>query len=498
MTRPAAAPDAVRRHLSRSLLRLGGVSIVVLLSWVGDLWSAHTDDRTFDRGFHVTARVAADYRGGEDVPLVYDNPLTGETDAEAFRWSADAPRAGARVDVDVDRDNPDRVALRGDRYPAVPASMVLVIAGAPLLAYGIRRWSLRRARRLLSAPEPAFLMFGAVSVGGLRRQAVYLNLFPVDAAPGAGPVCSVRLVSPEGLPLGGPAFRVEVKGTPRPFARVVARVGDQVLWPRARALGRARSVTLPAAVAPPPVFRPADPADVPGAPAPRWSPTVRRPLVGLLGATLFGLAVTAGSVEGWRSARDLEREGTPVVATIGDRTDEALDVTYHRPDSERSRPGEAHVSYPKDWKKGRQYPAVASATDPAYVRLLADSYDIGTPVAFGWLPAAALAVWLLRSYLLHRAVSRSMAGPWYEAGAWSLGDAPFGRGLQVALAHPDADEPSCVVRVPTTVGLTFPTRRSVLVSAIPSPDSVFALHRLGRTLPAIGLAGIPRAIDPDD
>jgi hypothetical protein len=104
----------------------------------------------------------------------------------------------------------------------------------PFLIWALRHWTLWRTQQLMSSAGPAYAMQAATSPPGWWGRRWRLHLYPLDTGAAARPVCTVPLVA---CPDTFGVSDVEVKGPPRPYARVVAR--DEhggVLWPSGRAL----------------------------------------------------------------------------------------------------------------------------------------------------------------------------------------------------------------------------------------------------------------------
>lgn len=353
--------------------------------FLADTAGSRRFDRIVDHGLTATATVAEDYGGGDTVGLSYDHPDLGRIDdAEAFRSEVPAPEPGSRMEIAVGDADPYGVVLAGDRYPVESPGTWLGLAVAPLLVVPLRWLDVRRSRRLAAGADQSFLMLGVVA-RPRRRRGLRLHLFPLDAVAGDPPICTVRLLTSAGVPVGGPPVRVEVKGSPRPFGRVVGRVDGRVLLPRGRALGWSdRRAALPNAdLVAPPVTTRVDP----------WRP----PAPALLAAVVLGLVATGITLRNWRAAREVQDHGIPVVATItGNGADFSLDLTYRLPGDERRLDGSAPVDSPDDWQVGRHYPAHVDPSDPTRARLDATPYDPWEPITWSWLPfAAALTAWWL-------------------------------------------------------------------------------------------------------
>lgn len=247
------------------------------LYYAVELEDVRAEEHQYGTGDPLPAVVDESYRGGPNIPVTYDHALFGPTETSIdlpLRGAGPWPVPGDVIPVRAARGNPFAVRLASSDPDRPPLWVALLFVPPLLVASGRRWWTTRQAQRLVgTAPVAAGAPVGADSGGpgeapdrteteaeagmetGLgggaagsqvllgrirprrrRDQTVVLDLFAADAGPQARPLCSVPLISSLGLPLGGPAFPVEVHGQPRRFGRVVARVPDGVLWPRRRAL----------------------------------------------------------------------------------------------------------------------------------------------------------------------------------------------------------------------------------------------------------------------
>ena len=354
-------------------------------------------------------------RKGGDVEVRYRHPVTEQVvEAPLHVVRADLePDPGEAVSLVVRRDDPLSVAVHGDDFPLTTNLLVygLWVGGAslPVLA----RWfGTRRAERLAAGPEPTFAMSGAlVASGHLRR--CHLELYPLDARPGAEPLCSVRVLTTAQAPLAGRTFPLEVKGSPRPFGRVVAQAGGTVLWPAGRALGRRGGRGRPAAAGGPPVpLRPTT------APAVRWRAR-RRPFfevaawLTLAAAVVFG-AVLASTLSNAADADRTARHGRPVIGeVVGREGDTVVVLRYEADGSQATR---APADFPRDYRVGIRFPIRLDPDDPGRARLDAEPYDVREPLVWGGLPLAAAAWWLARRWRTWRRNLRAARrGPWWRA-----------------------------------------------------------------------------------
>jgi hypothetical protein len=289
-----------------------------------------------------------------------------------------------------------------------------------------------------------------------------------------------------------------VKGSPRPFGRVVARLDDTVLWPRGRASGRTDRAALPAAIGRPPLFAERDlpPGRLPGGWPGRfgWG-------LGVLGATI-ALLVTV-TVVTWShrgAARDLERHGAHVVARVldDDAGALALDVEYRLPGEDTVRTGRAPVDHPGDWDVGDRYPAVVDPASPGRLRLLAEPYDAREPIVWAAIPAVAVSVLLARSAWWWRRRQRMRRGPWAEVDAWVVGSdemVPKLEVIEVALAHPSATAACCTVRLPLTTRSWWPAgggRIGLVAAGSLTPGGTVVVRHGDTVVFPFGAARAPR------
>ena len=505
-----ALPAPVRRFLRRPLWWAGVALLAAAVGLAVDVEAAARERAARHRFLAVDGAVGERYRRGPDVPVAYDNPVTGQRLEVTTRvWDEGLwpPGPGAPVALRVDPGNPEHVFVAGDRYPtAANLWWYLPPVGLPLLAWAGRRWSLRRARRLLEVPAPSFAMTGAIgpAAGGGRR--CHLDVYPLDAAPGAPPLCSLPVLTTGGAPLG-PPFPVEVKGGPRPLGRLVARTGDGLLWPAGRA---ALTASAPRPPTPPvaPLIAPPAPgpmADPPGAAPPAetgsgWSAVPFRRAAGaellVLAATLALVALVAlVTVTNARRARAVERHGVPVLARVvgHDDTNGVLLVAYRLPGEEAERRGTAAVDFPSDHPVERVFPARVDPRRPATLRLLMAPYEARQPILWSLLPAAVAAGVVTRRLAAWRRMRRvAAAGPWAPVEARVLRSGPSGADL--GLSRPGEPGLRCVVRLATGDLTAGPPPGTAMEAAgVLEPGRDVALRSGGRLLAVAGPAtGVPR------
>ena len=313
----------------------------------------------------------------------YRNELVGQVVADLDAGGADE---GDAVDVAYDLDDPYHIE-RLDRRPRRDLRP-LVIAGALLVAAGslaAAQWSARRQRRLAADESTAFSMLAAIHHSRLSV-VPRLSLYALDSVAGERPVCTIRLADIRVDGPGDACFLVEVKGIPRPTGLVVVRCGEEVLWPRGRALVAARHPR---------------PERVTTA-AIREARSVRQFLAWLAVCGVCGLLVTATvTVVSVRGARVTERwvaDGRRAVATIVGRNEQSVNVNVIDADGSGLRLMAAPVDYPDDYDPGQKYPAVVRK-DGDLVRLLAEPYDALEPILWAAIPTAVILWWALRRLL---------------------------------------------------------------------------------------------------
>jgi hypothetical protein len=494
---PAGRPDAVRRFVRRPLW--WALLTLVALGWIflDDTITSDRTDAALDAGRTAVATVEGAIPGGGAVLLRYEDPASGATIRTVTElWSVDPPpEPGAEVSIDIDGDDPTRVALAGDRRrPTASLGFELGLALVPLVFYAGRVVGGRRTERLMSARGPSFSMLGALRSSGRLRPHVVLDLYPLDTAAAGPPLCSVPLLHTGAVPLGR-SYRVEVKGSPRPLGRVVARVGEHtVLWPR----GRASWTTRPL-------------GDEPSAPRPGQLPTV--PLVEDLdrpkwtnvwtsfppvlamtvaGTLAFGLLVTATTTFNRSVAARADRSPEVVLGTVVERDAGFAEITV------RYRPPDAGdeidaVLVVDDDDLHPEWSTVALRVDPGdpeNVRLASEPYDAVVPLVWGWLPAFGAGL-VTAAWLSVARRNRRAAGPgWRRVAGWRL----TGTDL-IALALPDAATASCAARLPARLAAQWPheSAREVHVAGSMAPGDAIAVRTGDVAVAAVWVAETPPA-----
>jgi hypothetical protein len=417
--------------LAAALVFFGGLFV---------FWDLPTPPARADGADHLAVRGtvvrAPDHNGNAEVE--YRHPVTGQLVEEDINlWQPGRlPRVGEDASLVVSATDPRDVDLAGDDMPGttnLPEYAVWVVAAA--IPLGVRRFTVWRTERLARSNTTTFSMLAVLGPPGRWRRRAVLHLYPLDAEPGALPVCSLPVLTTSQLPLGH-VLDAAVKGSPRPMGRAVARVGGEVLWPARRAL-RSGSLGLPAAVGPPPYG-----LAVAASPVGRsWRPgstELALPLLGLLGAIVLLGSVGFVTARNERTARVLGREGIPAVGTVVENDDDwtvVLEVDRGGVDSRVGAP----VDFPEDYPVGRRFPIFLDPEDPRRARLAAEPYDALEPVIWASVPLAAVFVWLLVELLRWWRAARAVrSGQW-----WSPRVAPRADG---SILLDELDRPVCVVR----------------------------------------------------
>lgn len=476
-------PAPVVAHLRRPFAWLVGLSTLLLLVVGLSVVDAERDERRRDQSIDVGGTLVDRQTGDGMARVRYVHPVTEQELTLVIPvWDrARLPPAAGPVRLDADPDDPDGVRLEGDAYHATDSlGWNLPYLAIPVLVWGRRRWSVHRTERIMAGAGPSFAMAGAIAATGWWGRRTELHLWPLDAPPGSPSLCRVGLIATSYLPIGGPVFNVEVKGRPRPFARLVARSPDTggVLWPAGAALPGGARPRLGGVVVPAPL-----PAQIDRPPQAR----VRPPLAPLLaGAALLlagGLLLALVAVLTVRGAGDARRvqQGPRVVAEVTELDDVTggLRLVYIL-DGER-RSGRAPVDDVEDFELGRRYPATVDPDAPGRLRLVKARYDPVAPIVWAGLPPlAGLLVlgWAVRTWLLGARLARK--GGWRPFEMWTGTErtvwatlVPQGRHGATCSAHlglPEIDGP------PLSAAPV-----AALVAGDPQPGGRIAVHVAGTT-----------------
>ena len=433
----------------------------------------------------VVGVVGREYKGGAEVPVTYFNPVTDQRlTVDTYVWHVDLPRAGSLVNLEVDRDDPGNVVLEGDRFTVaenLPFSVIWPLL--PLTAGALRRWGLARSRRVLEGTT-SFVMLGALTSPWRLGRYCHLQLYALDAPPGAAPVCTVPVLLTHGFPIPSGAFEVDVKGIPRPTGRVVARAGDRVFWPAGRALTTS-TAPRPVEITPaePVALREVDRPEVARARFP-W-PALTREAIACGGAAVLAFVVAGVTFEGARDARSQVTASVPTIGKVveADADEYHVVVEFRDPTSGEVRRDNAPADWPDDHPVGRRYPILVG---PSGVRLAREPYDAEEPIAWAATPLVMTSLLLLRRALLVRANLRTLdSGPFFDAAAWRLGDGE-GR-TRVGLGVPGQALRATTMLATDEVGLG----RYVVVAGDATPGAPTALVIEGRAVVPLGPCTAP-------
>jgi hypothetical protein len=208
--------------------------LAVWLFWLEhhELWRT---ERVTEDGLVVHAVADSDWDGESPLIASYLHPSGRQLEVVVEVWDQSRlPVPGANVSLAVAPADPTTAMVVGDDYRPSWIEYALLLVPA-LVAWAMRRWSIRRSTRVAGSVGPAFQMRAVASSPGWWSVRWRLHLYPLDAAPDALPVCTVPLIAP---PADRGPRTVEVKGQPRPWGRVMMRdqESDELLWPSARCL----------------------------------------------------------------------------------------------------------------------------------------------------------------------------------------------------------------------------------------------------------------------
>lgn len=404
--RPEPLARLVRRSDRRCVLAAGWFVFVGVLH----VATLRAEDRVFEGAIVAPAVVDEGYRPGSGdltVPVVI-----GERAVETREVrDAPLPAPGDIVEVEVAAGQPGVVRLTGSSYSPITDAALQVgpLAVCGLLAVGRRRFAasaLRRAR----GDEPTFAVVGVVRAGPFSRRRCVLDLYALDARPEAAPLVSVPLASVGEVPLGVPVT-AGVKGVPRPYSLVVAKVGDAVLWPSAPAIGARRRPSRPAGLV--------EPSPLPGSPSPgriALPSLLRRPPVLAAGAALLFLAATAAVVSAG-AARDQERvDGwNRVEATVLGPGEADCTVRVRYRVAGRAQEAAVTTGDCGPVATGPGHLVLVDPADPTRASLLASRYDPWSPLSWAALVTFAAVWWAVGEVRHHRRLGALADGPWRSA-----------------------------------------------------------------------------------
>ena len=234
---PAQADPAVRWWLRRPLIWLAG-SVLILFAFAGTDLTTFPHQRWAAAGDRFEGRILGSWDGGVDVPVAYTPSDGGEQVIAIARTDVGSTERVGPVVIHVDPDHPTDAHLAGyDEWQLLigPLTAYVPLVGAFVLWWWSRRRRMRRSEALASAPAPSFRMVGVPRPGHVSPRRWRMHLYPLDAAVGASPVCTVALID------GADDVRprtVEVKGQPRPGGEVVVWEPEtgKIWWPSGRVL----------------------------------------------------------------------------------------------------------------------------------------------------------------------------------------------------------------------------------------------------------------------
>lgn len=466
----------------------------------------------------LEARARIDYRGwlrsalpvqgtlvgstpnqGDDVEVRYVHPVTQqELSVSVYVWDDRLlpTSIGAPVALLVDADDPGDVTVSGDHYPLQWQPILLwgaVVVGIPVLMAVMRVRGRRRLRELMGEAGPTFAMLGAIAPYGRLARRCDLHLWPLDARAGALSVCRVPLLTTGHLPVGGPAFEVEVKGAPRPLGRVVARDRSrgEVLMPSGIALvHRARPRPESTAV---PVPLPPARSLAATVRAPAWWRAATLPLLAM-GVTGGLLALVTGvTLSGLHDAKALQGGPVAIADVVGiDDWDGYVAVEYRAPADSTTRYAEILVDYPTDYRIGWRYPVHLDAGRRA-VRFAREPYDAVEPITWFAIPFALALGAVVRSVGRWRRVRTMTTGPFRILETWPV----TGSTGRISVVVPNSGQVVASLRVghsATARALRLRPARPVLLAGDPQPKGVVAIAVDGELVPTTARAGAVRAL----
>jgi hypothetical protein len=276
-------------------------------------------------------------------------------------------------------------------------------------------------RRLAASDEPTFSMLGAIAPPRSLRHRCELNLYPIGAPPGSKAVCTVPVISTRAWPMDA-IFPVEVKGTPRPFGRVAVLGGDEILWPAGRAL-RSSLVPRPTRVASGPLqLRRLAVAPVFAGARVRLRSVDEVKSVVLHGFALGSVAllfvVTTVTLMHAAETRQLQRDGSAVIAVIVDHGRDTVAIEY-RTGGGTTLQARSPASDPEDYPVGHRFPARADTERPQRARLDAERFNSLAPIIGASVPLLVSGILLTRHWVRRlRARRAARRGPWYQTDLW--------------------------------------------------------------------------------
>jgi hypothetical protein len=518
-------PAEVRRYVRRPLWWIPAALALGILGYALQLDTVQSDEWVYGDGEPLTAVVAEPY-DGPFVPLVYDHPVAGPTAVSIPNPDSDnPPEPGQGIAIRAHRTYPDQVRLASDTPDPAEWWMPIAPIGLALLVVLRRWWSVRRTVHATAgsgssagsgngkdendsadaAARPASSGGPTDMVGKLRPRrrsgrTVVLDLYTADKPTELPkrPVISVPLVSTLGLPVGGRTFKVQVHGRARRMGRVVAEVGDGLLWPRRRGLLRQRVPGDLDSIA----DRPSRALPVPAletrklkAPKQLW-PEERLRTLGALGlvagAVLIGVLGTMASLGARDDARHLPPGAELAAAQVTGLSDAGLlEVAYQHPDDDAGEDprtatvGPDPVTNPAAWSVGVPVVVVVENDSERRVTLPPEPYRVAAPIVGGWLPTVVAGAWLVRvgDWRRRRQAADVTGAAWYPVEVRWLKEP-----IVAEVRRPRAKAASCVVTLPwgveempvATTDKLVNRGQQVYADAPPAPGNKLVLRTAGR------------------
>jgi hypothetical protein len=194
------------------------------------------DAREFSGAPVVQAVPDADWDGGAYIEARYLHPSGQRVRATTYVYHGEfIPHRGRPFLAHVSTKDPTSLEVVGDFYPGSGPWEASLLAVPILAVVAARRHTARRSRKLATSDAVAFQMRAQPSNPGWWGRRWRLHLYALDPHAGATPVCTVPLIA---APADPNDLIVEVKGSPRPWGRVVVRDpdADEILWPSGRCL----------------------------------------------------------------------------------------------------------------------------------------------------------------------------------------------------------------------------------------------------------------------
>ena len=411
--------DGPPRRFRRAPLRwVGAAALFLVLYAILTLTQAATRNRPFRDPLRVGGSVLEAYDGRAlSVPISYLNAVTGRSTTVTLRVTHydERPRAGGTIAIEVGRDDPGAVRMAGSHTRGTSGwvEMSVLAAALSLGPSALRAVTINRTRHLVGASTPSFAMRASLTTRRRGRRPL-LCLYALDVDPGrSAPICIVPLDSTGGQPIDGPVFNVDVKGVPRPFGLIVARMDSgHVLWPAARALavtkrrgaasdlgvGRHHDTSIPDEPSNPP-FRLGD-----------WRDEIRGLLIAVAVMAAIATTATVVTLNHRRHDRLAISRSVPGVADIKGRKSQNLIVEFAWHDAIRR--SSVPVNRDHHYFLNVAYPVRIDPITASAIRMSADPYDAVRPILWPWLVVVILSSNVAYRLFRRRAIGRACArGP---------------------------------------------------------------------------------------